>query len=332
MPATFARMGQPDVSALLYHGLRTRPQLHVDALYACKDADMFEQDLRTLVADFVPVSHDDIVAARENGRALPARAVTISFDDGFAECYTVVRPLLLKYRVPCTFFVITSTLDNRALMHRNQIALCLAALADKARDWQTDLDAVKHECGKSFNSLDELRFWANSLRYKDRHLIRRLCDALAVDVEAYLSLSRPYMSLEQVRQLHADGFTIGAHTVDHPEMAQLSADERRQQMATSCRFVSELTERARVPFAIPFNGLELARGELAHLREELGNVDLVYDTNNHMPDRNFIVNRIWCDTPKGAGARHSNLPALLRRAALYEPFRRIKRRLSGLPR
>jgi hypothetical protein len=212
------------------------------------------------------------------------------------------------------------------------VALCLTALDDPARDTAADLDAVRLTCGKRFANRDGLRRWAISLRYPERAEIRRLCMALGIDVSAYLATTRPYMSTEQVRQLHADGFTIGAHTDDHPEMAQIPADERRRQEASSCRMVSELTGRSRVPFAIPFNGLDLARDELGALREDLGSIDLIYDTNNRMRDRDFIVNRIWCDTPRGATARRSNVPALLRRARLYEPLRHIKRRLAGLPR
>jgi peptidoglycan/xylan/chitin deacetylase (PgdA/CDA1 family) len=322
----------PDVTALFYHGLREKPLPHVDSLYPCKDKGMFEEDLRTLCKRYVPVSHEQIRAAREGGKPLPRRAVAVSFDDGFAECFTVARPLLLKHGVPCTFFVISSMLDNRKLMHRNQIALCLAAIDQAGRDTGADLEAVRRVCGRTFPDRAALRQWATGLRYADRTAIDQLCEALGIDVAGFLESARPYMSTDQVRQLHSEGFTIGAHTEDHPEMSALSAEARRRQVIASSRFVSDLTGQPRIPFAIPFNGLDLARSELARLRDEAGCIDLIYDTNNLMRDRDFVVNRIWCDTPRGAGARHSNVPGLVQRARLYEPFRRIKRRLGGLPR
>lgn len=323
-------MRQPDVSAVFYHALRARALAHVDPLYRCKDAAMFEADLKVILADYVPVSHDEIVAAREGGKPLPARAIHLSFDDGLAECFTIARPLLLRYGVPCTFFVIGHSLDNRQLMHRNRVALCLAALDQPARDHEADLYAVRISCRVLLRSVGDLRAWAGSLRYRDRAEIDRLCAALQVDVDAYLNGEQPYMSVDQVRTLHADGFTIGAHTIDHPELDCLSPADRRQQVAASCRAIAELTGRARVPFAIPFNGLELPRDELASWRDELG-IDLIYDSNNRMADRDFVVNRIWCDTPRGAGAGRSNLPRLLTRAKLYEPLRRLRRLHAGRP-
>jgi peptidoglycan/xylan/chitin deacetylase (PgdA/CDA1 family) len=303
---------------------------HVAPLYACKDTKAFERDLLTLLRDFRPVPHDAIVAAAEGGAPLPPRAVALSFDDGFEECYSVARPLLLRHGLPCTFFVIGSTLDNRALMHRNQVALCLSSLS-RPGGGEAALAAVSRRCGRTFRQRAHLERWARSLRYRDRQDIHRLCEALEIDVAAYLRVNRPYLSEAQVRQLHADGFTIGAHTMDHPEMEHITPGERREQIARSCEHVRRLTGRERVPFAIPFNGLTLPRAELAQLRTDLG-IDLIYDTNNLMPDREFIVNRIWCDTPRGASERRSNLPALLRRARFLEPLRGARRRLAGLPR
>jgi peptidoglycan/xylan/chitin deacetylase (PgdA/CDA1 family) len=120
------------------------------------------------------------------------------------------------------------------------------------------------------------------------------------------------MTRAQIAQLHADGFTIGAHTSDHPDLGKLGDwNEVRRQVRESCDLVHEITGRTRVPFAFPFNGLDLPRNALAALRDELGCIDLMYDTNNLMKDRSFIVNRIGCDTPAGATGERSNLPVLL---------------------
>jgi peptidoglycan/xylan/chitin deacetylase (PgdA/CDA1 family) len=158
-----------------------------------------------------------------------------------------------------------------------------------------------------------------------------VCGILEIDVAAWSRKHRPYMTRTQLAQLHADGFTLGGHTVDHPRLARLdSASSRRRQIVESCRWVAELTGRDRVPFAFPFNGADVDCDELSDVREESGVIDLIYDTNDLMKDRDFIVNRIWGDTPVGGDAVNSNLPGLLRRAYLFEPVRGMKRRLRSL--
>lgn len=71
---------------------------------------------------------------------------------------------------------------------------------------------------------------------------------------------------------------------------------------------------------------------LAALRKYFGNIDLLYYTVNLMKHSSFIVNRILCNTPEGATAERSKLPALLWRAHAFEPLRPIKRRFRELPR
>jgi hypothetical protein len=92
-----------DVAALVYHPISDAPLPHVTPLYACKSTSLFERDLIYLKQNFDLVGHDEIVAHRFEGRPLPPRAAAISFDDGFSECFDVVRPLLLKHGVPCMF-------------------------------------------------------------------------------------------------------------------------------------------------------------------------------------------------------------------------------------
>jgi peptidoglycan/xylan/chitin deacetylase (PgdA/CDA1 family) len=318
------------VLAVFYHAVSEQPLPHVAPLYACKSPAQFEQDLIYLKQRYALVGHDDIVAARRGGKPLPARAASVTFDDGFAECYSVARPLLLKHGVPCTFFVIRDMVDNRALMYRNQVALCLSRLDRSGADAAADLDAVAAHCGRRFATKPALRRWVEGLGFGERATIDRLCGALAIDVDAYLRRSRPYMSAEEIRRLHAEGFAIGAHSLDHPPLGQLPWREAREQIVASWAHVRALTGRERVPFAFPFNGLDVPRHRLAGLREEAG-IDLLYDTNNLMADRDFIVNRVWCDTPVGAARGASNLPRLVRRARVFEPLRAVKRWLTLRP-
>src|SRR5207247_8465618 len=76
------------------------------------------------------VSHVDIGLQREKGWRRPSKAAAVSFDDGFTECFTVARPLLVAHGIPATFFVCKSFIDNQALMFRNKIALCVSRIAE----------------------------------------------------------------------------------------------------------------------------------------------------------------------------------------------------------
>ncbi len=313
---------------LLYHSFTAAPIPHIGPLYGCKSPGDLERDLIHLKTRFRVMSHEELVAHRENGRRVPPNAATLSFDDGFVECFTVAKPLLLAHGLPATFFICSSFVDNRELMYRNKVALCLSrigmATAAEISGFQTRLRA---QFGLTFATPSEIGKWLLGLDFAHRDIIDAACVRLGIDVEAFLRDQRPYMTRSQIAQLHSDGFTIGSHTSDHPQLGKLPDwEEVRRQARESCDFARGITGRARVPLAFPFNGRNLPRGRLAALRREIG-IDLMYDTNGLMKDESFIVNRIPCDTPRGATGHRSNLPSILRRTYLLEPLKALRRRL-----
>ncbi len=264
---------------------------------------------------------------------MPPHAAQVSFDDGFAECFHVVRPLLLKHRVPCTFFLVQNLLDNRLLMHRNAAACCLETLRTMDDDAiAAACRSVAEQVGVEIRGRDGLNRWIDGLGWTQRRELDAACRAAGFDPVAYLRDRRPYLTTEQALQLHRDGFTLGAHTCDHPELERLPWDEAARQTVESCRFVAGLTGRSRVPFAITFNGVTLSRDRLEALRSSSGVIDLVYDTNNLRVERNWIVNRIAGDLAAGDRPGRSNLEDVMRSAHLLEPARELARRINGRPR
>ena len=56
--------------------------------------ETFERHLRWLNTDFDPVSGRDILAAVGGGKALPPRAVHVTFDDAYRDFAQVAWPIL----------------------------------------------------------------------------------------------------------------------------------------------------------------------------------------------------------------------------------------------
>lgn len=96
--------GVPEVAILCYHSVSesghptaVRPSVletHMDFL-------------KRMGHSFV--SLEDIAAWHDGTRALPARAVALTFDDGYADFETAVLPLLKKFNAPGAVFTIGET-------------------------------------------------------------------------------------------------------------------------------------------------------------------------------------------------------------------------------
>jgi peptidoglycan/xylan/chitin deacetylase (PgdA/CDA1 family) len=55
---------------------------------------------------------EDLLACYETGKAVPARTVVVTFDDGFESVHRYALPVLVEFQVPATLFVSTAYLDS----------------------------------------------------------------------------------------------------------------------------------------------------------------------------------------------------------------------------
>lgn len=312
-----------DVIGIHYHVVSSRPLPHIRHLHPYKTPAQFESDLRYLRDHFELLSYAEIVRSRERGGS--PNSVALTFDDGYAECFTTVRPLLLKYEIPCTFFVTTGCLDNRRLAYRNRASLCIERIGEiDEADRVRGLAECERIAGLPIRSPGAFKSWILSLGPTDPAL-DRMCDLLGVDTADFLRAQQPYLTVEQVRILAADGFTIGAHTVTHPPLG--SIEDRKQvedEIVESCLAVRDLVGAKIVPFAFPFSGEGVAPSFMDGLRRRYPFVGLVFDTHRLRIGPEFVINRISVERPPPRGEARSNLGYHFRRAYINRVARTMR--------
>lgn len=74
------------------------------------------------------ISCDEVVHRTLRGAMLRDNGILLTFDDGFRECFDVIRPILLRQRATAVFFVPSEFVDNRTLLFENAVSLCMAAV------------------------------------------------------------------------------------------------------------------------------------------------------------------------------------------------------------
>ena len=84
----------------------------VDPMFPLEpDAARFERDMRNVRRWFHVLPLEAAVARLRDG-SLPARALAITFDDGYADNHDVALPILTRLNLTATFFIATSFLDG----------------------------------------------------------------------------------------------------------------------------------------------------------------------------------------------------------------------------
>lgn len=99
------------IPILMYHKVNPDPRVGGYGLRV--SPRVFEKQMRYLRANgYRAVSLEDVAAHFEKNRQLPKRPVVITFDDGYLDNYTYAFPILKKYDMTATIFVVADTIGG----------------------------------------------------------------------------------------------------------------------------------------------------------------------------------------------------------------------------
>ena len=222
--------------------------------YPYRNVAQFEKELDFFLEYFTPVSLEEINKTKGFGK----KVFHLSFDDGLRECHDVVAPILLKKGIPATFFVNTAFVDNRELFHKYKASLILNRLKE-----------TPHEKVQEF--LEKFGFTVkNILKTEILHLeiIDATAAILGIDFEDFLTLQKPYLSLEQIKSLAGSGFTIGAHSHNHPEFWKIPVEAQLEEIRESMARIEEWVKPPVKAFSFPFTDDGVPASVLETIRNE----------------------------------------------------------------
>lgn len=181
---------------------------------------------------------------------MPKRCVLLTFDDGLRENHNVVAPILCSLGIPAIFFVTTSFVDNRELADEQKKNMLIQSLASKTDSAiYREVSRILEETGIRGKDLSSR---IRSITYRQRNVLNRLASVLACDFIGYCMSVQPYLTSNQIRDLMKQGFSIGAHSIDHPLYSELSLDEQLAQTLDSVGWLSSRFHYDCEAFAFPY--------------------------------------------------------------------------------
>jgi peptidoglycan/xylan/chitin deacetylase (PgdA/CDA1 family) len=295
LPAVFARLPfglLQRVTAMTplipyYHGVSDEPVPHVDQIYQFKTVKQFEDDLETFLKFYQPIGLKELLSGLNNGNAIPQNSFLLTFDDGFREVHEIIAPLLLKKGVTATFFLISACLDNKEVAYSNKASLLLEHLKTTGEERRhKELLEILADYGITNPNLKTALL---SVDYARREVLDVIAGVLGYDFSSYLRKCRPHLTTEQVRKLIEMGFTIGAHSIDHPQYSRIPLSEQLHQTHTSNRLVRERFGLDYGAFAFP-NGDDTLSNEFFDGIFQDGGVDVSFGNAGalkRIPRRHF---------------------------------------------
>ncbi|HJP68913.1 MAG TPA: polysaccharide deacetylase family protein, partial [Sphingomicrobium sp.] len=160
----------------------------------------------------------------------PRKAVSLTFDDGYASVYDNVFPLLKERQLSATIYLISSVVDNRALV------------------WVNELNYLTRQCGETAV--------ARARRYFDVPITAKPADIITIcrlqysrtKIEALLAALRKfaelpeakhaqdanlYLSWAQIDEMRRSGVEFGNHSRTHPNMELLTEEEQLAEISSA---------------------------------------------------------------------------------------------------
>jgi len=235
------------LSIAIFHRVLPQP----DPLFPDEvDRTRFDMLCRWLATWFKVLPLDQAVEAMDEGR-LPPRALSITFDDGYADNHDLAMPILQSHGLSATFFVATGYLDGGRMWNDTVIETLRRCRADALDLSDLGLEGLAR---LDLSNLDARRSALNAVLGAAKYLAPPVRQAAVDEIARRAGVELPtdlMMRSDQVRALRDGGMQIGAHTLGHPILARVDDDTARAEIGGSKARLEALLNQPVPLFAYP---------------------------------------------------------------------------------
>jgi peptidoglycan/xylan/chitin deacetylase (PgdA/CDA1 family) len=212
--------------AIIYfhHVFEHKNEYHPDDITALE----FEKKIKFLKKHFNILALSEAMKLQKAKR-LPPKALVISFDDGYQDNFTVAAPILKKHNCPATFFISTSGVEEGYLWNDKVEQLLVSTAVTEFSANVIDESVV---INNKIEKIAAFQLLLSKLKFLSHEKRTQQLNKLASEL-GHVQFKRTMMTTDQIKKLHQDGFTIGAHTHNHTILTTEKIDDCQQELLTN---------------------------------------------------------------------------------------------------
>ncbi|CNI61157.1 polysaccharide deacetylase family protein [Yersinia ruckeri] len=247
------------LTVVMYHYVRNIKESRYPDIKGL-ELDCFIEQLDFFIDNYHIVTMEEVISSYAGKTELLSNSLLLTFDDGYAEHFNHVYPILKERGVQGSFFVPAKAILEHQLLDVNKIHFILASISnidDMLCDIRNDINYYKEEY--NLHSFDEYfselaipnRFDTKEIIFVKRILQHALPEKLrnllsAKYFKKYLGIPEVvfakelYMSQEQLKQLVRDGMHVGCHGYDHYWWNKLDQESLKVELEKSKGFLKSL--------------------------------------------------------------------------------------------
>lgn len=258
--AALRRLHRNKARILMYHSVDHQTALLPSALNV--KPRTFKQHMAYLHEKYRVLPLSAMLSISRQGKPFPPHSVVLTFDDGLANNAKYAAPVLKKYGLHASFFVVGQCLQQKRLWLHRWYALQHAVAPERV------LATLSQLCHRTIRTVRHgtqiVKYtYTPAQREKIMERLEREFSVRQTSAPASRSRTRDYLTPRDVAKLRKQGHEIGYHTYSHTPLAGLS----RQDIAMELVQSKKRAERLIGPlpyFAYPF-GEKRSLGKMQNL-------------------------------------------------------------------
>jgi peptidoglycan/xylan/chitin deacetylase (PgdA/CDA1 family) len=268
----FPTMTNQKLVSPFYHLVNDVNPTHTKHLYQVRNQKQFINDLEFFVKTYKAVTAEELILLNRSNKSI-GNSFFLSFDDGFREIYEIIAPILKKKGLPATFFINPAFIDNKELFFRNKASILIDSCLNAGTP--TLHKEIRNYFQK--NGIPYANFQSGFLKlgFDQTMVLDELAEIIGINFKEYLKHQRPYVTSDEIISLIKDGFTIGSHSHNHPDYADISLDKQLWQTKKSIDYITNTFNLKYRLFAFPFTDHGVS---IKFFNEIADQVDLTFGT------------------------------------------------------
>jgi len=224
----------------------------------------FELQIKYLFKKYSIISLDTLLSSLQGKTRLPRISFAITFDDGYKDNYLNAYPILKKYNMPATIFLITDYIGTNKVFWWDKVVFILKNSNLNELVAKLDWDLYPFEIVRQFNYLiqatekrkDKLieGIVENFQKFdeiKREEIIEDLINKSDISL-ALIQKSNQILSWEEINEMKDDLITFGSHTKSHPLLTQLEDNKLKEEIYNPKLEIEKKINKKIFFFAYPF--------------------------------------------------------------------------------
>ena len=223
------------------------------------DVREFENEMEFISKWFNVVSMDELTDHIKKKLPFSKPTLAITFDDGYRDNYTIAFPILKKYGLPATIYLTAGLIGTCNKPWVDEIQYALLNTKEKSflfpellGDEVVDISSMEKKRIINIKIVGYLKRIKNKKRLQ---LIEDFFKILKVKKNEDKYKERDMLNWEEVEEMASYGITLGAHTVSHPILTEISLDVAKQEIIQSKHIIEKKLGFKVKHFAIPNGGV-----------------------------------------------------------------------------